>query len=126
MDDLDFLDTDDETTADVDAAAELERERAELLDWAAGALAARHPELRKERGTQYVAHGRRDLDAHLRRLHAAVKAGEAGQWQTYVEWSQVHDRGGHFDWDMDVLREALQRFLGHAAAEQCARFLGDE
>ena len=123
MDDLDFLDLADAPQPDADVAAEMERERAALLDWAAGALTARHPELRKERGTQCVAHGRRDMDAHLRRLHEAVKAADPAAWQTYAAWSQTHERGAHFDWDLEMLTEAVQRFFTPATADVCLRFL---
>lgn len=119
-DDLDFL-TDD---AGQPAAAEaLEAVRAELLDWAAGALTARHPQLRGLRGTQHLAHARRDLDAHTRHVHAALACGNSGELTTYLRWAAQQPLHRFLADDVAILLEAYARFLAPPHDEQCRDLL---
>ncbi len=120
-DDLDFL---GEDTAETAAAVALEAVRSELLDWAAGALAARHPHLRAQRGTQHLAHARRDLDAHTRHLHNALVRGDAGELETYLRWAARQPLHAHLADDVAILLEAMQRFVPPPHAAQCCELLG--
>lgn len=119
-DDLDFLTEDDGW---LDAATAVEGVRAELLDWAAGALAARVPELRALRGTQHVAHARRDLDAHIRHVHNALVRHDAGELETYLRWAAQQPLHTHLAADVAILAEALQRFLPATHANVCTDLL---
>ena len=119
-DDLDFL-CDEAPTAT--AAVALEGVRAELLDWAAPALSARHPHLRRLRGTPHVAHARRDLDAHTRHLHNALVRGDAAELASYLTWAA--QQPGHADLadDLELLGEAIQRFVPQPHAATCGATL---
>lgn len=119
-DDLDFLMDDAGQTT---AAAALEAVRSELLDWAAGALAARHPQLRTLRGTQHVAHARRDLDAHTRHLHNALVRNDAVELETYLRWAGHQPLHAHLADDVAILLEALQRFVPPPHAAPCRDLL---
>ena len=119
-DDLDFLTEDTNQTAAADA---LEAVRSELLDWAAAALAARHPHLRTERGTQHLAHARRDLDAHTRHLHNALVRGDAGELTTYLRWAAQQPLHAHLDDDVAILLESIARFVPPPHGKQCRDLL---
>lgn len=122
MDDLDFL-LEEAQPPHLDPAQALEAVRADLLDWASQALVARHPELRKARGTQVVAHGRRDMDAHVRHLHAALIRQDASELTAYLRWAQQQERHASLPADLEVLHEALRRFLLPEQAEACGQML---
>jgi hypothetical protein len=115
-DDLDFLTDDAGTPA---AAEALESVRSELLDWAAAALAARHPHLRATRGTQHVAHARRDLDAHTRHLHNALVRGDPAELTTYLRWAAQQTAHAQVTDDVAILLEAIARFVAPAHVAPC-------
>ena len=119
-DDLDFL---LEEPPEPAAAAALESVRSELLDWAAAALAARHPHLRSTRGTQHVAHARRDLDAHTRHLHNALVRNDLGELETYLRWAAQQPLHAHLADDVAILCEGIKRFVDPAHAPQASDWL---
>ena len=119
-DDLDFLTEDAGQPA---AAVALEAVRSELLDWAAGALTARHPHLRAQRGTQHLAHARRDLDAHTRHLHNALVQNDAGELETYLRWASRQPLHAHLIDDVAILLEAVRRFVPPPDTQACAASL---
>lgn len=120
-DDLDFL-TDD--AGQPAAATALEVVRSEMLDWAAGALTARHPHLRAARGTQHLAHARRDLDAHTRHLHNALVRGDGGELELYLRWAAHQPLHAQLADDVAVLMEAVARFVPPPHTEHCCELLG--
>ncbi len=119
-DDLDFLTEDAGQPA---AATALEAVRSELLDWAAAALAARHVHLRATRGTQHVAHARRDLDAHTRHLHNALVRSDPAELATYLRWAAQQPLHAHLADDLAILLEAIQRFVPPPHAAACCALL---
>ncbi len=119
-DELDFLTENAEQPA---AAVALESVRSELLDWAAAALTARHPHLRAERGTQHVAHARRDLDAHIRHLHNALARSDAGELAAYLRWADRQPQHAHLADDLAILLESLVRFVPGPHAALCCELV---
>lgn len=112
-DDLDFLVR--APSPAEEAAAALERVRADLLDWGAGALVARHPQITAYHGPKGRQKARQDLDLHLRHLHDALLAGTT-ELGTYVRWvgPLLAQRGlGRHDVTagLDLLQEAVRRFV---------------
>lgn len=110
------------------AAAALEAERAAAGTWAAGAVRNRHPGFAAWRGPKGLAACRQDMDFHLRHLHGALTAADAGSLDGYARWVMPVLAGRGVDVDavaagVTVLAEALHRFLPPASATLAAREL---
>lgn len=128
-DDLDFL-LDDAASAGGEApiaawgppaALALEACRGPLLDWAAAALARRHPEVVRFRGPKGVQACRQDLDIHLKHLHGALRGLGSADLAAYAElrpalWRERGADPAVVPTGLAVLCEALWRFLPAASA----------
>lgn len=134
---LQLLEEDDFLTAAAPPApwsADLEAVRGEVLDWAAAAVRARHPQASEWRGAKGLQQVRQDMDLHLRQLLQAPpdRAAEAmasyRHWLLATIWSKRAFAALAVQVQAAGLAEGLTRFapwpVGLRAAEAVATGLG--